>query len=192
MKIEPCRKELREITPWLFLFYMLLVLLGICGLIFEKDAFRAIFALILVTTGLGIFYLDIFLYLGRTFILDENGCTMILGKHQRSYEWAELYVQYYEYSPEKRDTTPLIPGSGIVISRRPVKSFPEGPMSYCLYRHPISSVFFRFTLKDTNDENARPRNTKGAFFYGYMVEKEPLLKILSNVNVIKQNGNERK
>lgn len=191
MEIKPCRKELRSITLQLFLLYMVLVLLGICSLIFEEDRFVTIFAMILVTMGWGIFYIGLFLYFGRTFILDENSLTMVLGKYQRTYEWEELYVQYYEYSPDKYDVSPVFPGSGIFISVYPVKSLKKGPLNYCL-SHSMSSVFFRFTLKDTNDENTRPANTVGAMFYGYMVEKEPLLKIISHANVITQNDDKKK
>lgn len=191
MKIEPCRKEIHDlILVWGVLYLAGLLFLLFC-LIFKATekldffTYFMLFALLTIST-IGS-CIDYSLYLGRTFILDENGCTVILGKYQRTYEWAELYVQYCEMPPWKSDRFAEFPGSGILISRKPIiKSPPETPMCYCVEKHSTFCVFFRFTLKDTNQEDARPKCGKEISFTGYMVEKEPLLKLVSHADVVKR------
>lgn len=197
MKIKSRREEIYDLIllndhiSLKFMAYLGFILLLINELMLEKinkQDFLLLFLIFILFTIAAIRnFIKKYLYLSRTFILDENGCTIILGKYHKTYAWTKLYVQYCEMPLGRDDRFAQFPGSGILISTKPItQSPPEGPLSYSVKKHPVSSVFFRFTLKDTHQNKVPPVYKKGTTFHGYMVEKEPLLQILSNTNVVKR------
>lgn len=106
---------------------------------------------VIVTIGYLILYI---IFLGRTFILDEEGCTVCFFRYRKKYRWDELEVkriQNYLYSFGQ-----LAPHTGCVVlsplsSCRSVKT---DPMNYGL-RHPLTFIFLQFrkevTLKEKID-----------------------------------------
>ena len=80
---------------------------------------------------------------GRTFRLDENGCTVILGKHKRSIAWQEFpHVYRFDYSHNHHASLGL--HGGVAFSAKPIKHpMRILPHLYC-YLHPRSFVYINF------------------------------------------------
>lgn len=81
---------------------------------------------------------------GRTFRLDENGATVILGKHKRSVAWTKFsHVYRFDYSHKHHASLGL--HGGVAFSTKPINHpMRMLPTLYC-YLHPRSFIYVNFT-----------------------------------------------
>lgn len=123
------------------------------------------------------------LYLNRTIVLDEYGCTFASIWSTKKFAWEEIQLQYTKnLSFLFADSE--IPGEGVILSVKPVpKSVHIGAMTYCRFTHPSTSVFIRFA-----SPLDRLKTTSAKFVYGgFSADKDELLGLL-NVEKKKEDG----
>ena len=79
---------------------------------------------------------------GRTFTMNENGCTVSLGKYKKHYNWEEFEcVRYYDYNVPKFRSLGLI--GGIMFSPKKSELLRVSLNLYCFF-HPFSCVYVTF------------------------------------------------
>lgn len=95
---------------------------------------------------------------GRTFVFDENGCTVCFGIYRKKYSWNELKTKKIEryYGPDILGGIVSCPYMEVAIMapyviRKP--RFIRAPLYSCL--HPLSCIYINFALKEGNYETGR-------------------------------------
>lgn len=85
--------------------------------------------------------------IGRTFIMNEIGCVVILGGYRREYKWEEFKIKAIEDFSHARMTKSTYK-KGVIFSVRNIhKPWWWEPTQYSWHLHPLSFVFVNFTPK---------------------------------------------
>ncbi len=121
------------------------------------------------------------LYLSRTISLEPDGVTVSIWKYQKHYCWNELTVFYCQNRHGiSIDDWPKL---GLLITAVPFrKLYRFTAQSTCIYTHPVRSVFLRFQTEDTDYTTAK------LVYKGYVIEKEKLLRFLSENHIAIQDS----
>jgi len=149
VEIKTLRCSLRKaILAWLLFVPVWLFFGVVCFNVGTDDSdLLGTWIFIVLTVFLFCISVHLCVFYGRTFLFDETGCTVILGKYKKHYAWSQLkYVQlrdcrntfYYsrtEVRPEER----------MIFSTKPLK-FPRfiDVLSDAFWFHPLSCIFVGF------------------------------------------------
>lgn len=167
MEISNCIDDFRELLVYLVLVIIAEVFL--CFVVSWNTV--AMIACIILDIFLAIYYRIDWLYLSKKIILDENGCTFISGGGTKGFTWKELYLQHIENESFLFGDCE-IPSEGIILSSKPIaKPAYIGPMTYCRFTNPSTSVFIRFT-----SSSDKFKKTAAKFVYrGFTANKSDVL-----------------
>ena len=172
MQISNCIDDFRELL--VFLFVAIVAEVFLCFVLSWSDI--VIIACVLLDVLLAISYGIDWLYLSRTIILDENGCSFISNGGAKRFAWEEIYLQHVENSSFLFGDCE-IPGEGIILSDKPI-SKPEylGAMTYCRFTNPRTSVFIRF---ESSSNCQKIKRAAAKFVYqGFTAEKKDILQFV--------------
>ena len=117
--------------------------------------------------------IPIFISYGRTFIMDENGCTVCFWKYHKKYIWEELHTKRIEkhHLPSLLDGRYSYPYlTEVVFSPHKIRKprFIRGA-TYCLL-HPLSCIYVNFSPKNQNYSSGRYYEVDEAIFRQKMSE----------------------
>lgn len=87
--------------------------------------------------------------IGRTIIMDERGCRIILGGYSKEYTWHEISIKRLE-PPCLGLRNPYHLGSAFFSITQVNKPTWLDPSLYCTFCHPLSCFFVYFIKHDTN------------------------------------------
>ena len=135
---------------------ILLGLLDVVILINEGVCWFSI-GMLLISLAFALFALLLCVAYGRTFLFDENGCTVVFGKYRKHYAWRDLKVIQYEGSQRALHyaRTEARPDTRLVFLQKTAKPPRRiGIESYCIFFHPLSCIFVGF-LKSEQKAGSR-------------------------------------
>lgn len=110
--------------------------------------------IILILMPIYLFSFTDLLSIGRTFILDETGCTVCMWKYRKKYTWEQLntkiVIKYYIPSMYSNS---LYPSYETEIFFAPYKMHKPRMIRACIYRafHPIRCIYIYFTPKNAEE-----------------------------------------
>lgn len=104
---------------------------------------------------------------GRTFIMDEEGCTVCFWKYKKKYTWEDLITKRIEEHDfpsiiRGKNSCPYLKGA-IFAPYKIHKPKAIGTSLYSLF-HPLSCIYINFSLEDVNYENGRYYEIEEAVF----------------------------
>jgi len=170
MRIPKCIDDLRET-----LVYFIIFLLSEITLYHFLDGVLAMLALFLLFVAVFIGVATEYLYFGRNITIDSDGCTFSLGKYTKTYKWSQMSVIYCENNSFQFGDCES-PAPGIILSGTPIRKPQKiAAMTYCRFKHPLTTVFLRFQ----NDTDV-PLTGK-RIYRGYLVDKERIMCLLKEV-----------
>ena len=165
-----CEDDFRESLVWLSI--------GIIGgiafcWILEWNMF-AVYICIVLGILLGIDCMIDRIYFGRTIILDDTGCSFVIGNHSAKYDWSEIIVQRVSNNDYLWGNSE-IPGEGIILSNKNIQKPKHiGAMTYCRFAHPFCSVFIRFQ----SDSENHPKTAAKRMYQGFCVDRNELTALV--------------
>lgn len=130
------------------------VIVLLAGVLFAY-AFGIAAALILLICAaiiIALYYVAI----GRTIIMDERGCKIVLGKYSKEYDWDEIRIKRLE-PPCLGLRNSYHLGSAFFSIKQVRKPAWLDPLLYCTFCHPLSCFFVHFL------ENGASANTVGIY-----------------------------
>lgn len=149
------------------------------------DGFSGFSIFMLIVTGIFI-WISVCLWIAysRTFLFDETGCTVSLGKYKKHYSWAKLrFVElrdcrntfYFNRTENK-------PEEIMVFSQNPIK-FPRwiDISYYAIFFHPLSCIFVGFYTYPQENSTILGKSFEGEKIY--IAPKKELLQKLSEWGV---------
>lgn len=129
----------------------LVIIIFVCS-VFVTLMFAFVAEILTEALTLGSIYMGIYVLmyiaLGRTIIMDENGCEVCLGKYKKMYLWDELQVKRVEdYRYTLSYKYPYL--SGVIFSPRKIyKPRWLDPVLYNAFVHPLSFFYVYFPNDD--------------------------------------------
>lgn len=145
MIIPSCDGDVKETTADLFLFIVSEFVLFI---VFEWHILPIIIGIaltILVLLG----FCNEYIYFSRTIHINKEGCRFVLGHINYFYSWDALTVRYCDNLGFRIGALETYRGPGLIIATKqvcPPKNITA--LTYCMLKHPFSSVFLRFSRSD--------------------------------------------
>lgn len=173
MKIEPCTDDLISI----FAIWPVIILCEIgVGISFAWNSL-VLWLIILMDCILLIHSMKEYAYFGRTIIFGQEGVVFTLLGFEKRYEWDRIRVTLCNNDGllfHDSETG----GAGVLLTLRDEK-LPKktAAMTYCRYRHPLTSVFLRFQNSKEEDIVV----TGKVIYRGYVVEKSRVLNFLTHI-----------
>ena len=174
IEIPACKDDLR-----IQLFYSVLLIAGQVFLFFVLDWHIIpiiVFALVDLSWFVGM--VRDWLYFGRSFILDECGCTVVSKGKSQKYAWEDIYLQHTKNTSFTYGDSEIA-YDGYILALHPI-SKPKrlGAMTYCRYTHPRTSVFLRFA---STDVDRRIKTAGKVFLRGFVIREEELYSLLKHI-----------
>ena len=128
-------------------------LIGLCLIVVLASClFVQIFGIVAALMFLTCSSVIIALYyvaIGRTIIMDESGCKIVLGRFSREYAWNEICIKRLEPACLGL-RNPYHLGCAFFSIKQVNKPIWLDPSLYCTFCHPLSCFFVYFVKYDAN------------------------------------------
>ena len=109
--------------------------------------------LLLVLMPVYLYLASAMIGIGRTFILDETGCTVCIGKYKKKYNWAQLKTKVIiKYYIPSMHSSSLYPPYETEIFFAPYKMRKPRIFRACTYSpfHPFRCIYMYFAPENSN------------------------------------------
>lgn len=182
MKIEPGEEKYQQIIA-LFLFCIAVLFIG--GIRFKANIILLFFICIILC----IVFMRHFIAVGRTIIMDQEGCTVIFGRYYKKYRWDELIVKRLEWFRGDGHKFGVYSKMKIAVFAphkiyKYYKNYKKGQWSasgYCMAWHPLSIIYVRL-VSDIELEKVKSEK-KFDNYLSYVVEERTFLEKLDGWDV---------
>lgn len=182
MKIEPGEEKYQQIIALLL---TCIAVLFIGGIRFKANIILLFFTCII----LSIVFMRHFIAVGRTIIMDQEGCTVVLGRYHKKYKWDELVVKRIEWFKGDGHKHCVYSKMKIAVFAphkiyKYHENYKKGQWSasdYCMVWHPLSVIYVHLV---SDVELAKVKSEKKIDNYlSYIAEERTFLKNLDGWNV---------
>lgn len=182
MKIEPGKEKYEQIIA-IFLFCIGVLIIG--GIRFKAN----IILLFLICIMLCIVFMRHYIAVGRTIIMDHEGCIVIFGRYYKKYRWDELIVKRLERRFVDDHKITVFSKMKIAVFAphkiyKYYKNYKKGQWkasTYCMTWHPLSIIFVRL-VSDIELEKVKSEK-KYDNYLSYVVSERIFLEKLDGWDV---------
>lgn len=106
----------------------------------------------------------------RTFELDRDGCTVILGRFRKTYTWDSMQIKRYEDFSAAFGCGAFMFRGVVFCTHKAKRPYLIPVALYCTFRHPFSYIYITFIPKTVSERQPIPYGVDKATFLANMAE----------------------